>query len=1159
MKRKIALLMAGSMAVSAVPVMAVSSSASLSGDKSNVVFGSYLQSDSATSYPSANSSVYVPSTGSVDAFTELDSVFSMKFSSNNTNTQVTAGDEFIITLENGSFPVNDVDVAGSFDFLTRNTDGDLISLSGHNLVINSAGQYDSVLNPNETSYTYTIEVTPLTEDEITGGLNPNEGDHLSALTEEYIVAANGALLEFKYTNGEWVFDYRLSYQLITGLYSTRSTDNALLDALNELTALNGATVADFAGMVYKASSNPVADIEFALIDRVATDKGILAEDIGTVKNSDGSTLVSDVNVLVTKVESNAAENGNTLTPVVDPDTTTVGAEVSLRTVSAGVLAGNIAYTLTEEVDGDEVNHGTALVPSGPRTVLNLDPDSRATSYYDYATSEIPGATVTTSDGSATLVSTFVGVSGLGELYEDEDNADKVTGATYSTYSAESSIDALKYRATVPYTIEFLTNETAKVTILTTITDDNASTYAPVLRIPMGGVKASGEGAVVVTVDNLGNTAIASSTVTLSNETSLGGEKTAFSLVGNPIFFEDRTQIAPLKLAELVPDSFQATATGNEIKLKLSPGFRFYNGTGDEYTPVLTSSSSVSKIEGFNLDDDNDDTLTFTISDTDTANLSNLVLTNVWIEAENEDKELDAYITVSSVQKGITTETILVAYRNNLGFSLVSTLDVEEDDLPVIYSGRHYLADETSNMTYASNDTIRVTFSEKVPNTLVDTRNLDFNLPDGVKFTDLDLVTSYNVMGLDEEDFTIVNNGQTLRLNRVDTAGDQYTSETELITSFVMDLEVSVAPDFVGDIEVSVEGGGMGTDENNPSLVVAKAVQPFEIKIESTNVNLGYQDYNVSDIVITEKEAGLFLEGGMVYLSINAPYGIDEIGFSNAEYSVDENSGLEVADKTFKINEGGSGGSGVIEFEIEESSYNDNPATLTLSNVTVGTTRAVPYGTYNLKLAGNAVLNNYETYNYNYENFTVDSKAVVNIAGDGYNRDDFDNVIYQDTKDGFYTDTYVNLVTPTATIDKEVKVTIGSTTMYVGGVEYTMEVAPKLVNGRTLVPLRFVTLALASEEDLANPDAASMIGWDKDTGTATIFLSDGTFVSFTIGSTKVNRNGALVDMEDGSQAVLIDGRTYIPFRDLGNALGVTVEWDSATSTATYVPKAVNENL
>ncbi len=49
------------------------------------------------------------------------------------------------------------------------------------------------------------------------------------------------------------------------------------------------------------------------------------------------------------------------------------------------------------------------------------------------------------------------------------------------------------------------------------------------------------------------------------------------------------------------------------------------------------------------------------------------------------------------------------------------------------------------------------------------------------------------------------------------------------------------------------------------------------------------------------------------------------------------------------------------------------------------------------------------------------------------------------------------------------------------------------------------------------------------------------------------NGKSIVMENGVKAEITDGRMFVPFRALGNALGVNVDWDADTKTAIYKNK------
>ena len=49
---------------------------------------------------------------------------------------------------------------------------------------------------------------------------------------------------------------------------------------------------------------------------------------------------------------------------------------------------------------------------------------------------------------------------------------------------------------------------------------------------------------------------------------------------------------------------------------------------------------------------------------------------------------------------------------------------------------------------------------------------------------------------------------------------------------------------------------------------------------------------------------------------------------------------------------------------------------------------------------------------------------------------------------------------------------------------------------------------------------------------------------------MNINGEDTYMENGVTAEIKDGRMFVPFRVLGEALGAEVNWDSNTKTAIY---------
>ena len=133
---------------------------------------------------------------------------------------------------------------------------------------------------------------------------------------------------------------------------------------------------------------------------------------------------------------------------------------------------------------------------------------------------------------------------------------------------------------------------------------------------------------------------------------------------------------------------------------------------------------------------------------------------------------------------------------------------------------------------------------------------------------------------------------------------------------------------------------------------------------------------------------------------------------------------------------------------------------------------------------------------------------------------------------------------------DVKITIGSRKILIGDKEYAVDAAPYIQaeSNSTLVPLRFAAIAI-SGGNVENADTSSIISWDPNTKTAAVKAGKKT-VSFTAGSNAMITDGKPSPMENDVKAEIKDGRMYIPFRALGNALGVKVEWDADTKTAIY---------
>lgn len=106
-------------------------------------------------------------------------------------------------------------------------------------------------------------------------------------------------------------------------------------------------------------------------------------------------------------------------------------------------------------------------------------------------------------------------------------------------------------------------------------------------------------------------------------------------------------------------------------------------------------------------------------------------------------------------------------------------------------------------------------------------------------------------------------------------------------------------------------------------------------------------------------------------------------------------------------------------------------------------------------------------------------------------------------------------------------------VFVDGNRLNFDQPPVMVGGRTLVPLRGIFEALGAT-----------VVWDAPTRTVRA-QRDTTNIELMLGSTRATVNGQLVTLDVPAQSV--GGRTMVPLRFIGEALGADVEWRAATRT------------
>lgn len=121
----------------------------------------------------------------------------------------------------------------------------------------------------------------------------------------------------------------------------------------------------------------------------------------------------------------------------------------------------------------------------------------------------------------------------------------------------------------------------------------------------------------------------------------------------------------------------------------------------------------------------------------------------------------------------------------------------------------------------------------------------------------------------------------------------------------------------------------------------------------------------------------------------------------------------------------------------------------------------------------------------------------------------------------------------ASLLTEIEVVIGQKTARIDGRTAQLDVAPLIINNRTMVPVRFIGEAFGAS-----------FAWDEATRKVTFQVRGREIVLF-IDQKKARVNGSTVTLD--TAPVIVNGRTLVPLRFVGEHMGATVDWDGATQT------------
>ncbi|HOV79170.1 MAG TPA: copper amine oxidase N-terminal domain-containing protein [Bacillota bacterium] len=427
----------------------------------------------------------------------------------------------------------------------------------------------------------------------------------------------------------------------------------------------------------------------------------------------------------------------------------------------------------------------------------------------------------------------------------------------------------------------------------------------------------------------------------------------------------------------------------------------------------------------------------------------------------------------------------------------------------------------------------IVIEEGAPASLTEGRTITLTLPSNAKWGALPNVSQENDLDIDTTEgnggFDIVgSDGQTLKL-WVDN--DANADEPGKIT--LEDAEVILAGDVTGDLVIEI--GGTAEIETD-KITVAKIKAPVTMTVsDKKEVKIGLTDQPVGEITIIESMAEAISDDEN--LEVWLP---DGVSFSD-EPTVEVTEGdLDVDADNVRLSDDDS------RIIIPVDAESTVASTIKISGIKLDVDRTVPVGDIKVKVGGLAVneVNDLGTlddyYNYDAANQDHDSSYVFGTSPN-------EDVIFTRDEDGAFPGAdevasaiLATCVTPAPGEQRANAVfKIGDTKYTVNGVEKTMDVAPYLKNDRTYMPVRYVAEALGVSSD--------NIMWNQADQTVVLIKGD-RVVKLTIGSTTMYINGVAFNMDVAPE--LVDpGRTMLPIRWVGQALGATLTWDDATQTVT----------
>ncbi|OIQ54186.1 copper amine oxidase N-terminal domain-containing protein [Neomoorella thermoacetica] len=560
----------------------------------------------------------------------------------------------------------------------------------------------------------------------------------------------------------------------------------------------------------------------------------------------------------------------------------------------------------------------------------------------------------------------------------------------------------------------------------TVTASTYSANAGQIAIPITGLTVPGgvSGDITLTLNAPSNSPFTSGSIVIAKASS--GNVTV-AAESTPSIGSGGGEIGLIDIKEDTPGAFDRTSSS--VKLTLPPGFKWRSASVDQ----VKWGKLTPGVIGFNdyTTDNNGRDLKLNLSGLNDTYFSeaNFIVLRASIDVdESVAKQGDITVTVGG-DSTVSPSTLVVGRYGEYGVT------VKAESVKDITAGK------------ANTEIGEFSINESLAGSLIAGRTITLTLNGNAVWSTespkLDDTLTSNYYGSNFDNWVGVgSDGSTIKLT---LPSDLATNPSDASKLVFKNLKVTTAPDFSGDLQVTVGGSAIGQET---TLTLAKVTPAVNATAASTpDIKIGNQGISVGDFTITENAAGV-IDSQATYITQGSDGRVTDQSTANqAQIVLEAPAGVTfTSTPTVAVTSGDlqldtnnvsttttSDGKGQVIIPVKSQST--TPSTITVSNIKLTVDRTVPEGPIYLKVKGSAVnetLDPSSTHPANvFPSNTAAAKAQVG-----------------------------NVVTPApGESHQNATFTIGSTTYTVNGVQATMDVAAYVKDGRTYLPVRYVAYAL----------------------------------------------------------------------------------------------------